>query len=90
MNTVKQIKKPTMAGIIKTVVDNSKEHLLNVNKKLRTNNLHLQRILEDDGILISDEVRDSLCHILAQNLIVINSNKLFNSVEVLINEDDGN
>ena len=90
MSTKSKIKlKPTTDRIIKTIVDNSNVHLLDVNKKLRTNNLHLQRILENNHL--NPEVRNSLSEIFARNLIVINSNRTFASTEVVsVNEEDCN
>ena len=90
MNT--KTKKITTARLIKTIVDNSKEHLLETNKRLRTNNIHLQRILENNHL--SPEVRESLSNIFARNLIIIGSNRTFASSDVVSvkknNEDDCN
>ena len=93
MTTIKsKIKsKPTIERIIKTIVDNSNVHLLDINKKIRTNNLNLQRILENYHL--PPEVRNSLSEIFAKNLIIISSNRTFASNEVVSVkkiEDDGN
>jgi hypothetical protein len=93
MTTIKsKIKsKPTVERIIKTIVNNSNVHLLDINKKIRTNNLHLQRILENNHL--APDVRKTLSEIFAKNLIIINSNRTFASTKVISvkkNEDDGN
>lgn len=93
MTTVKsKIKsKPTAERIIKAIVNNSNVHLLDVNKKIRTNNLSIHSILQKKSI--SDDVRTALTEIYAINSIIIKSNKLFSSAEFISvnkNEDDGN
>lgn len=92
MTTTKKNKsKPTVERIIKTIVNNSNVHLLDINKKIRTNNLSIHSILQKKSI--SDDVRTALTEIYAINSIIIKSNKLFSSAEFISvnkNEDDCN
>jgi hypothetical protein len=87
MNTIKKIKP---SRVIKTIVDNTKEHLSDTDKKLRQNNAVLEGVLRD--FYLDKSVKSALYSIIKNNNDIMSANALFKAVDVVIStdEEDGN
>jgi len=96
MTTIKSNRtNQTATKIIKTVIDNTKEHLTDTDKKLLHNNAVLEGILRDFNM--NQPVKSAFETIIKNNNNIISSNALFKAVEIVPttsiitkNEDDCN
>lgn len=67
--------------VIKTIIDNTKEHLTDTDKKIIQNNNIIERLLKN--FELNDVVKIGLKTILERNNNIISTNTLFKAVEIV-------
>lgn len=89
-----QTKKLTNVRLIKTILENTNEHLTEIDEKIKYNNNRLEELLNDmikNEALCFKDIKKSLRVIIDNNNKILSENILFKSVEVInIEENDGN
>lgn len=89
-----EIKKLTNVRLIKTILENTNEHLSDIDEKIKCNNDYLHGLLEDmikNECLCFKSIKNKLKEIIDNNNKILSENILFKSVEIInIEENDGN
>jgi hypothetical protein len=85
-----QLKKSkiTSSKILKTVIDNTNNHLNSIDKTLRENNRRIAEMMTMEKM--SPNILNLLVEIKKNNSAIIVDNTVFKAVEVVIDEDDCN
>ena len=80
--------KITSSKILKTVIDNTNNHLNSIDKTLRENNRRISEMMTMEKM--SPNVLNLLVEIKKNNSAIIVDNTVFKAVEVIIEENDCN
>lgn len=81
MTTIKSRKQKNFTNIVKTIIDNTKEHLNDTDKKLLHNTAVLENILK--AFNMNQSIKSAFETIIKNNNDIISNNAIFKAVEIV-------